>query len=103
MPRVEFLESLAGPAAAIDLPHGGSLRDACDESGAPVPFSCRSTSCGTCRVEVIVGNELLDEPGDAERAVLDLFGDDPKKRRLACTAQVRAAPGLIQLRASQDW
>ena len=53
-----------------------SLRDACDEAAAPVPFSCRSTSCGTCRVDVIAGIELLDEAGEEERAVLSIFGDD---------------------------
>ena len=103
MPRIEFLESLAGPHASIDLPQGGELRDACDEAAAPVPFSCRSTSCGTCRVDVVEGMELLDEPGEDERLVLSTFGDDPKKRRLACTARVKPGPGVVRVRACDEW
>lgn len=103
MPRIEFLESLAGPAAAIDFPAGGDLRDACDQAAAPVPFSCRSTSCGTCRVDVVEGRELLDEPGDDERRVLDAFDDAAGPRRLACTAKVKSDPGLIRVRACDDW
>jgi ferredoxin len=103
MPRIEFLESLAGPASSIDLPAGGELRDACDEAAAPVPFSCRSTSCGTCRVDVIEGIDLLDEPGEDERIVLATFGDDPRKRRLACTARVKPGAGVIRVRACDEW
>ena len=103
MPRVEFLESLAGPPATIELPNGGPLREACDEAAAPVPFSCRSTSCGTCRVDVIEGIDLLDEVGEDERAVLASFGDDPRRRRLACTAQVLPAAGLVRVRACDEW
>lgn len=103
MPRIEFLESLAGPAAAIDLPVGGELRDACDEAAAPVPFSCRSTSCGTCRIDVVEGADLLDEVSDDERAVLQTFGDDPARRRLACTARVKPGAGLVRVRACEEW
>lgn len=103
MPRIEFLESLAGPAASIDRPEGGLLRDACDEAAAPVPFSCRSTSCGTCRVDVVEGEALLEPAGEEERKVLAIFGDDPRTRRLACTARVLALPGLLRVRACQDW
>jgi ferredoxin len=103
MPRVEFVESLAGPAASIELPEGGRLRDACDQAAAPVPFSCRATSCGTCRIDVLAGAELLEPAGEDERAVLAIFGDDPTTRRLACTAQVRPLPGLLRIRACQQW
>jgi ferredoxin len=103
MPRIEFLESVAGPAAACDLPEGGALVDACDEAAAPIPFSCRSTSCGTCRVDVLEGSDLFEEAGDDEREVLAIFEDDPGKRRLACTARVRAGAGLIRVRATEDW
>jgi 2Fe-2S ferredoxin len=102
MPRIEFLESKAGPAANIEFA-GGDLRDACDDACAPVPFSCRSTSCGTCRVDVLEGRELLDDPGADEREVLAIFGDDPGARRLACTAKVLEREGLIRLRACEDW
>jgi ferredoxin len=103
MPRIEFLESNAGPAATIDFPDGGPLIDACDEAAAPIPFSCRSTSCGTCRVDVLEGSSLLDEVSAAERAVLELFDDEPGPRRLACTAHVRRGLGVVRLRACEEW
>jgi ferredoxin len=103
VPRIEFLESLAGPSTSIDVPAGGPLLDACDEAAAPVPFSCRSTSCGTCRIDVFEGQELLDEAGEEERAVLASFGDRPGPRRLACTARIKAGPGLVRVRACDEW
>ena len=103
MPRIDFEKSLAGPAASIDLPDGGALMDACDEVAAPVPFSCRSTSCATCRIEVLTGIELLEPAGEDELGVLAIFGDDPTKRRMACAARVLPGPGLIRVRATEDW
>jgi ferredoxin len=95
MPFVVF-ESFVGPAVEADAPDGGRLIDLCDEGHAPVPFSCRSASCGTCRVDILEGAELLEPPQYEELEVLDLFGDNPAHRRLACQARVR--PGLGRLR-----
>jgi ferredoxin len=75
--------------------------DACDDLGAPVPFSCRSGSCGTCRVEVLEGERWLDSPGDEELYVLEQFGDPPG-RRLACMVQVRRGEGLVRLRVVEE-
>jgi ferredoxin len=85
-----------------DAPDGVRLVDLCDESNAPVPFSCRSASCGTCRIAVLDGAELLDPPGDEELDILDIFGDEPGPRRLACQVRVRAGPGLVRVRAADD-
>jgi ferredoxin len=94
--------SRARPArVVIDEPLGGRLLDLCDEAGAPVPFSCRSASCGTCRVEVLEGAGLLSPPGAHEREVLELFGDGPD-RRLACVAVVLSGPGRLRLRIVSD-
>jgi ferredoxin len=103
MPRIEFLKSNAGPAVSFDMPKGGELRDACDDANAPVPFSCRSTSCGTCRIDVLEGGELLDPVGEDERGVLEIFGDPPGKRRLACTARVVPGVGVVKVRSCEDW
>ncbi|MFI5297084.1 MAG: 2Fe-2S iron-sulfur cluster-binding protein [Polyangiales bacterium] len=103
MPQIVFDKSMAGPAAAIALPNGGRLVDACDEAAAPVPFSCRSCSCGTCRVDVLEGAALLAPPDAEELQVLALFDDDPTKRRLACAVIVLAADGRVRVRATDDW
>jgi ferredoxin len=82
----------------VEAPDGGALVDLCDEHGAPVLFSCRSASCGTCRIDVLEGADLLDPPADDELDVLDIFADDPKARRLACQARLRPGPGRLRVR-----
>jgi ferredoxin len=97
VPLIVF-ESPDSPPLEVSAPDGGPLIDLCDEQNAPIPFSCRSASCGTCRVDVLEGAELLEPPRDEELDVLDIFGDDPARRRLACQAQVRAGSGRIRVR-----
>jgi ferredoxin len=94
MPIVVF-ESRRRAPIEIAVPEGGRLMDACDDARAPVPFSCRTASCGTCRVDVLEGMEALEPPDDAEKSVLAIFADPPT-RRLACCAQMK--PGLTRLR-----
>ena len=100
MPRVVF-ESNHLPVLEADAPDGVRLVDLCDESNAPVPFSCRSASCGTCRIDVLEGMELLEPPRDEELDILDIFGDDPKKRRLACQARLGEGEGRVHVRPAQ--
>ena len=72
----------------------------CDERTAPVPFSCRTASCGTCRIEVLEGAAFLDPPADDELDVLDIFGDDPSRCRLACQARLKQGPARLRVRAA---
>ncbi|HEY3817970.1 MAG TPA: 2Fe-2S iron-sulfur cluster-binding protein [Polyangiaceae bacterium] len=102
MTLVVFESAEAGvPTVEVEAPTGARLVDLCDERDAPVPFSCRSASCGTCRVDVLEGADLLEPPRDEELDVLDIFGDDPTRRRLACQAQVRGASGRIRVRPAE--
>jgi ferredoxin len=89
-PYVSVLELQAGA--------GARLLDLCDEASAGVPFSCRSASCGTCRVDVLEGADLLEPPADEELDVLDLFGDDPTRCRLACQIRLRDGEGRLRVR-----
>lgn len=98
MPKIEYLESPAGPAKEADAPTGGLLVDISDECLAPIPFSCRSASCATCHVEVVAGAELLEPPEELELDLLDVIGG-PEGSRLACQVHVKSGPGLIQLRS----
>lgn len=95
MPVIELLESPLGPA--VTMTADGRLLDACDEARAPLAFSCRSASCGTCLVAVLAGAELLEPPRPDEREVLALADAHPGQR-LACQAVVRSGPGLVRLR-----
>lgn len=90
MARV-IIESSDAASTVIDAPEGGRLLDLCDDTLAPIPFSCRSANCGTCRVDVLEGIAELSPPEGEELAVLAIFGDDPTKRRLACCAIVIAS------------
>jgi ferredoxin len=96
VPTVELLASAIGPAVTVEAA-GGRLLDVCDEAHAPVEVSCRSASCGVCRVEVLAGADRLDPPRADEAEVLRLFAAAPGQR-LACQAVLRAGPGLVRLR-----
>lgn len=98
MPKIEFLESPAGPAKVADAPDGGSLVDISDDVLAPIPFSCRSASCATCHVQVLEGAELLEPPNPEELDLMDVVGG-PEGSRFACQVQLKPGPGLIRLRS----
>lgn len=97
MPTIEFEGAgMAGDKIA-EVPDGGDLLTICDDVLAPVAFSCRSASCGTCHIVVLEGADLLEKPGEEEEDLLDLL-DGPKNSRLACQALVKPGPGLIRIR-----
>jgi 2Fe-2S ferredoxin len=98
LPTIEFLGNGFGAKKTIEAPEGGALVDLCDEHFAPVPFSCRSASCGTCHSEVLEGIELFAPAEPLEQDLLDLLGGGPRSR-LACQAEVLPGPGLIRLKS----
>jgi 2Fe-2S ferredoxin len=98
VPRIEFLDSAFGPGKTVEAPQGGVLVDLCDEHYAPIPFSCRSATCGTCHVIIVHGAEHLEAPNEAEAELLAILRG-PKASRLACQAVVKAEEGLVQLRS----
>lgn len=97
MPSIEFEAVGLLSEKWAELPEGGDLVDACDQVLAPIPFSCRSASCGTCHIEILEGADLFDPPSEAEADLLDLL-DGPPNSRLACQARVQAGPGFIRIR-----
>ncbi|UQA63708.1 (2Fe-2S)-binding protein [Polyangium aurulentum] len=100
--RVHVLESSLGPACSAQAQPGEALVDVCDVARAPIAFSCRSASCGTCRVEVLEGAELLTAPSRPEQEILDIFEARPNER-LACQAKLGAGEGVVLLRwAGED-
>jgi len=99
VPKIEFLANSIGPAKTIEVEDGGELVDICDKYFAPIPFSCRSASCGTCHIEIVEGEELFFPPEEQEEELLDILGGEGEPRRLACQARVKPGPGLIRIRA----
>ena len=98
MAVIEILGGGAGGSVRISA--SGPLVDLSDEARSPVLFSCRAGTCGTCRVEVLAGADLLDPPADHEADGLPRLTEPgaPFPQRLACQAVVRAGPGLVRLR-----
>lgn len=81
-----------------DVPVGTRLVDLTDEYPASdVPFSCRSASCGTCRVQVIEGAESLSAPEDEEVDVLEIFGNEPNVR-LCCQIELKSETNRLVLK-----
>ena len=101
MPRVVFVGSegeLPREALAKDWAEGTALVDVCDVVRAPVPFSCRSATCGTCLVAVVEGAEFLHEPSAKEAELLESL-DAGTGQRLACQVRLGLGEGLIRIRA----
>ena len=97
MATLVFVANRFGAEKRIEAPEGGEIVDICDHHFAPIPFSCRSASCGTCQVEVLEGEDLLEPQNDAERDLIPLLGG---KGRLACQARVKPnAEGVIRLKS----
>lgn len=97
MPTIEFEGAGMARDKLTEEPEGGALVDIADRILAPVAFSCRSASCGTCHIDVLEGQELFEPPSADEADLLDLL-DGPPTARLACQAHVKAGPGYIRVR-----
>ena len=96
MPKILFERT----RIEVDWPEGGRLVDLCDrEIRAGIPFSCRHANCGTCRVEVREGAELLEPPDDDEERLLARLRKPSTDAavRLGCQLVVRAGDGRVRL------
>jgi ferredoxin len=97
VPKLIVLDNAVGPTKEVDVPEGGDIVDFADEARLPIPFSCRSATCGTCLVEVVEGAECLEAPNADERELLEILSGPPENR-LACQARLVAGAGVVKLR-----
>jgi 2Fe-2S ferredoxin len=95
-------ESSTGRIVEIDAPEGAALVDLCDAHQAPIPFSCRSASCGTCRIHVLAGADDFLSPAQDELDLLDVFNLQPPRVRLACQAKLRPGATRLWVKAFQE-
>lgn len=86
----------------IDAPAGAALVELCDEFDAPIPFSCRSASCGTCRIHVLEGAEHLLPAAEDELDLLDVFNQKPPLVRLTCQAKLGPDATRVRVKAFHD-
>lgn len=103
MPIVTFESSDGTRSITAAAPDGGALADLCDDTEAPIPFSCRSASCATCHIEVLEGAESLMPPEDEELDVLDAIGAAPPRYRLACCAKMKPGSTVLRVRAQNEY
>lgn len=96
MPDIEFMGNRIGAPRRVEAPEGGALAEICDRYLAPIAFSCRSASCGTCHIRVLLGAEHLEPPEANELELLEIL-DGPNGSRLACQARVKGGPGLLRV------
>jgi 2Fe-2S ferredoxin len=87
--EIAFEQSTFGEALRCEAEAGQALIDLCDEHHAPVPFSCRSASCGTCLVTIDDPAQVLEPPGDDERAFLESLALIAP-HRLTCQARIKS-------------
>ncbi|MCA9392810.1 MAG: (2Fe-2S)-binding protein [Candidatus Omnitrophica bacterium] len=71
-----------------DVQDGALIDEICENEG--VPFSCNSGVCGTCQIEVLEGQEHLNDLNDEEREL----GMD-RNNRLGC--QCRIMGGTVKV------
>jgi 2Fe-2S ferredoxin len=99
---VVTIEAPSAKPLTVAAPEGGALADLCDDLAAAVPFSCRSASCGTCRIVILEGEDELLPAEDEELDVLDVFQHAAPRYRLACCAKMRPGEGRLRLRPVRD-
>ena len=96
MPRV----SIIGELKKYDLKEGEILFDGLEKQGLELPHGCLAGSCGACRIEVIEGDQMLENPSAMEQNTLDAIkknferinGSDSLKDktiRLSCRAKIK--------------
>lgn len=92
-----IMESSTGDReVVIDAAVGDALVDLVDDHSGPIPFSCRSAACGTCRIHILEGADQLAPAAQDEIELLDVYDHVPPLVRLTC--QAKLGPGATRVR-----
>ena len=76
-----------------EVPDGSRVREAAERLG--VPFGCKQGICGTCKIEILEGEENLNELNEQEEY---MEGRD-RKHRLACQCSI--IKGTVKIKS--EW
>lgn len=83
----------------VEVPDGTSLKDACDQHDAAIPFGCREGACATCVIAINEGSEFLNPLTDNEE--MTLLPDELEDGvRLACQCVISG--GRVSIQAAQS-
>jgi ferredoxin len=80
-----------GSVKPLDIPDGISLSlmEVLKAMDYPIAATCGGLAlCATCHVEVLLGAELLPEPGEAELQMIDTLPDAVTDSRLSCQLRI---------------
>lgn len=86
-----FIENEKGTREETEAPcdMNLSLMEVLKASGYPVLATCGGMAlCATCHVEVLEGQDALQEPSDAELDILDTLPNPRDASRLACQLRI---------------
>lgn len=83
----------------VSLENQCVLFDGLDNQGITLPHGCLAGSCGSCRIEVLEGEENLSPPSAVERDTLSHIRDEYEEKygkeflegktiRLSCRAKI---------------
>lgn len=88
--KVKWTNKL-GQSSELQVKSGkdAAILDLCEDEGVNLPYGCRSGSCGSCRVQIVAGAELLTECSYLEQDTLERH-HDTDDIRLACRACLKA-------------
>ncbi len=93
MVTVEWIDR----AMELSITAGDRLLDALDERPQTgMAFGCRSGHCGTCRVRIVEGIDLVRAAAPDERETLTALGAGADER-LACQLRVDAEHGRLRI------
>jgi ferredoxin len=67
----------------IEVSNGSSIKEACKKMN--VPFGCETGVCGSCMINIVEGEENLNELTEEEEALAR-----DKKHRLACQCKIES-------------
>jgi phthalate 4,5-dioxygenase reductase subunit len=91
-PRPEdlpFTVTLASSGEKLDVPVGASILDVLRAAGHPVPSSCESGSCGSCRTKLV--------SGDVDHRDFVLMPDEQADNIMVCVSRGRGGDVVIEL------
>ena len=74
----------------VEVKDDSSIKEACMK--LDVPFGCQSGICGACKIEILDGEDNLNELTEEENNM----GDCDRKHRLACQAKIKSGKVIIK-------